>query len=450
MEVNRISAEAKRIATEEALVTRSPVIHATPSSRDFSSPAPGDQPAKSDSLHPEIAIIHDTATDRPAPSSYGAAAPRWDSSGLAKLHPQRDGSDHHPPVATHTAQTHTAAPPALTALKEDESRLSSRESAIKLLNQNEKEHRGVVRTYDGQKDDGKYQLHGLRFAPSPHCNPCDLYSLGLERHRTKPPPAFFHDLSHLEGGLMINARAYVLANSISDANLPLEVFRPGTLSMPESDRPVADLKETQKSFHIYQVLTRRSKPWDMSLEVLHDFLIEVEWFISAERPVCGYYRRPSYPAYRAVADLIVAVNRSIVQLLPIRSAMLDTTEVKRIHSQRASESPEFWSHTLVPASTRSESSRRDKPPTTSSRRNKPAPSAPVHKDVKARVKDAVSKAKDPVCIAFNLGSTCPRPASGKGCSYLKNGTSTTLEHTCAYHDAAGTRCRKQHPMATSH
>ena len=249
---------------------------------------------------------------------------------------------------------------------------------------------------------------------------------------------------------MINARAYVLANSISDANLPLEVFRPGTLSMPESDRPVADLKETQKSFHIYQVLTRRSKPWDMSLEVLNDFLIEVEWFQSTERPVCGYYRRPSYPAYRAVADLIVAVNRSIVQLLPIRSAMLDTTEVKRIHSQRASESPEFWSHTLVPANTRSESSRREKAPTTSSRRNKTAPSAPVHKDVKARVKDAVSKAKDPVCIAFNLGSTCPRPMSGKGCSYLKNGASTTLEHTCAYHNAAGAQCRKPHPMATSH
>ena len=308
----------------------------------------------------------------------------------------------------------------------------------------------MVKTYDGQMDDGKYRLHGLRFAPSPHCNPADLYSMGLERHRTKPPPAFFHDLSHLEGGLMINARAYVLANSISDANLPLEAFRPGTLSLPESDRPVADLKETQKAFNIYQILTRRSKPWDFSLEVLGDFLIEVEWFLPSDRPVCGYYRRPSYPAYRAVADLIVAVNRSIVQLLPIRSAMLDTTEVKRIHQQRASESPEFWSHTLVTASSRSDSSRREKPPTTSSRRNKLAPSASVHKDVKARVKDAVSKAKDPVCIAYNLGSTCPRPASGKGCAYQKGGVSTTLEHSCAFHDAAGARCKKQHPMATSH
>ena len=155
---------------------------------------------------------------------------------------------------------------------------------------------------------------------------------------------------------MINARAYVLANSITDANLPLEVYRPGTLSLPESDRPIADMKETQKSLHIYMVLTRRAKPWDFSLEVLLDFFIEVEWFQRAERPVCGYYRRPSYPAFRAVADLIVAVNRSIVQLLPIRSAMLDTTEVRRIHSQRCSESPEFWAHTTQPANTRSESS----------------------------------------------------------------------------------------------
>ena len=249
---------------------------------------------------------------------------------------------------------------------------------------------------------------------------------------------------------MINARAFVLANSISDANLPLEVFRPGTLSMPESDRPVADLKEVQKSFAIYQALTRRAKPWDHSLETLNDFLIEVEWFTDVERPVCGYYRRPSYPAYRAVADLIVAVNRSIVQLLPIRATMLDTTEVRRIHSQRASEMPEYWSHTLVTTNTRSDSSRREKAPTTSSRRTKTASSAPVAKDVKSRVKDAVSRSTDPVCIAYNLGSSCPRPASGSGCSFQKNGVTSVLVHSCAWHDATGTRCRQQHPMAKNH
>ena len=249
---------------------------------------------------------------------------------------------------------------------------------------------------------------------------------------------------------MINARAFVLANSISDANLPLEVFRPGTLSMPESDRPVADLREVQKSFAIYQALSRRAKPWDHSHETLNDFLIEVEWFTNIERPVCGYYRRPSYPAYRAVADLIVAVNRSVVQLLPIRATMLDTTEVRRIHSQRASEMPEYWSHTPATTTTRSESSRREKTSTTSSRRTKTAPSASVAKDIKSKVKDAVSRSSEPVCIAYNLGSSCPRPASGGGCSFTKNGVTSVLDHSCAWHDATGTRCRQKHPMAKNH
>ena len=445
-----MSAEAKRIATEEALATRSPIVKATPASRDLSPPAPEDRSVKNDSLHPGIPIIHDPTTDRPTPNAHITALQHWDSIGQARLHPQKNSSDQQPPVATHKAQPRTAAPPAPAALKDDESKLSSREVAVKLLNQNEKEHRGVIKTYDGQKDDGKYLLHGLRFTPAPHCNPSDLYSLGLELHRSKPPPAFFHDLSHIEGGLMINARAFVLANSISDANLPLEVFRPGTLSMPESDRPVADLKEVQKAFAIYQALTRRAKPWDHSLETLHDFLIEVEWFTNAERPVCGYYRRPSYPAYRAAADLIVAVNRSIVQLLPIRATMLDTTEVRRIHSQRASEMPEYWSHTLVTSNTRSEASRREKAPTASSRRTKTDTAAPVPRTIRLRVKDAVSRATDPVCITYNLGSICARPTSGNGCIHQKNGVTTTLEHSCAFHDAAGKRCKQQHPMAKNH
>ena len=96
----------------------------------------------------------------------------------------------------------------LTTLKDEDSRLTSREGAIKLLNNNEKEYGGIARSFDGQKDDGKYLLHGLHFAASPHINPCDLYHLGLERHRSTAPPLFFHDLSHLEGGLMINAKAY--------------------------------------------------------------------------------------------------------------------------------------------------------------------------------------------------------------------------------------------------
>merc|ERR1711994_369031 len=80
-------------------------------------------------------------------------------------------------------------------------------------------------------------------------------------------------------------------------------------------------------------------------EVLHDFLIEVEWFTVLDRPVCGFYRKHSYPAFRAVADLIIAINRSVTQLLPIKQVMLDLTEVHRIHTQRCTESPKHWAHT---------------------------------------------------------------------------------------------------------
>ena len=451
VDVSRVSAEARRIATEETLAARSPLTHTGPSTHEvISSSATGDRSSKSDPSQPEISIVHDSASNRPVPSSYGAAAPRWDAKALAKLLPAGDGSGSHSSAASHSAPPQLSALPALTLLKEEDPRLTSRERAIKLLNANEREHRGCARSFDGQKDDGKYFLHSLRFEAWPHINPADMYHLGLERHRSARPPPFFHDLSHLEGGLMINPRAYVLANSISDASLSLEVFRPGTLSLPESDRPIMDMRETQKAFSIYQALTRRAKPWDVSNEVIHDYLIDNEWFQSLERPVGGYYRRPSYPAFRAVTDLIGAVNRSVVQLLPIRSIMLDTNEVRRIHVQRCSETPEHWAHTQQIVSTRTESSRKDKPSTASSRRNKPSSSATTNKDAKAKVRDMVSKSSDPLCITFNLGSSCPRPASGKGCIFSKQGATTILEHSCAYVDAAGVRCKKSHAMATNH
>ena len=450
-DVSRVSAEARRIATEETLAARSPLTGSGPSTHEvISSSASSDPPSRSDPSQPEVSIIHDSAADQPVPSSYGAAAPRWDAKALAKFLPAGDGSGSLSSAASHSAPPQLSALPALTLLKEEDPRLSSREKAIKLLNANEREHRGRARTFDGQKDDGKYFLHSLRFEAWPHVNPADLYHLGLERHRTVRPPPFFHDLSHLEGGLMVNPRAYVIANSISEASLSLEIFRPGTLSLPESDRPIHDMRETQKAWSIYQALTRRAKPWDASIEVLNDYLLEHEWFQPLERPVGGYYRRPSYPAFRAVIDLISAVNRSVVQLLPFRSIMLNTNEVKRIHQQRCSETPEHWAHTQQHVSTRNESSRRDKPSAATSRKNKPPPPSTTNKDSKMRIKEMVSKSTDSICITFNLGASCPRPASGNGCLFTKQGTTTVLEHSCAYSDAAGVRCKKPHAMATNH
>ena len=450
VDITRLAAEARRIATEEALAARSPLAQGPTahevtdrsarsdhSVTDRSVNSSTDRSVRSDhgvaDQQPEVAII-DTVPERPISSSYGAAAPRWKASRAARTLP----SEHAPTAPSGHAS----------AGKEEDTKLSTREAAMKLLDGNAEKYRRIPKSYDGQVDDGEYVLHSLRFAPAPHVHPADFYHIGLQRHRAAPQPAYLHDMSHIENGLMINPRAYVLANSITDTTLPLEAFRPGTLSIPESDRPIADMRETQKAFSIYCALIRRAKPWDMSCEVLHDFFIEVEWFTVLDKPVCGFYRKHSYPAFRAVADLIVAINRSITQLLPIKQVMLDLTEVHRIHTQRCTESPEHWAHTLqaAAASSSREQPRADRP--SGSRRTKLTAPATT-KDQRIKIKAACAKSKEPICIAFNLGK-CFRPISGLGCTFIKGSAVTTLEHTCAWIDAKGSRCKQQHSMAASH
>ena len=42
------------------------------------------------------------------------------------------------------------------------------------------------------------------------------------------------------------------------------------------DRPIADMREYQKAFSIYQALVHRAHPWDFSHEVLADYFIDHE------------------------------------------------------------------------------------------------------------------------------------------------------------------------------
>ena len=72
------------------------------------------------------------------------------------------------------------------------------------LKRNKQNYRGVPRSFDGQMDYGQHKLHSIRFEADPHVNPADPYKLGLAYHCTTKPPPFFHDLSHLESGLMID------------------------------------------------------------------------------------------------------------------------------------------------------------------------------------------------------------------------------------------------------
>ena len=168
----------------------------------------------------------------------------------------------------------------------------------------------------------------------------------------------------------------------------------------------------------------------------------------------GYYRRPSYPAFQAVTTLISAVNRSAVQLLPIRSVMLDSNEVKRIHMQRCAKAPDHWAHTPYAQqllNARKEATRREKSASsTSSRRAKPPSQSSANKDMKNRIKEMKTKTSDHTYITFNMGQTCPWPTSGQGCLFTKQGTTLVLEHSCAFVDAAGVRCKQPHAMSKNH
>ena len=96
--------------------------------------------------------------------------------------------------------------------------------------------------------------------------------------------------------------------------LILERIRPGMHADPESKKPLADMKETLIALSWYMALVQRVRPWDFMSE---DFLVHQEFFIPLDWPHRGFYCHPSYPAHAAVANLIRAVHRSHVGMLPI-------------------------------------------------------------------------------------------------------------------------------------
>ena len=133
--------------------------------------------------------------------------------------------------------------------------------------------------------------------------------------------------------------------------------------------------------------------------------------------------------------------------------MLDSNEVKRIHQQRCAEAPEHWAHTPYAQqllNTQKETTRRDKSTASTSRRAKPPPPSTANKDKKIGIKEMMTKTNELICITFNMGQSCPRPASSQGCLFTKQGTTSVLEHTCAFVNAAGVRCKKTHAMSTNH
>ena len=102
----------------------------------------------------------------------------------------------------------------------------------------------------------------------PHISPGDMYQLGLVYFREMKPVPYWQDLGHLKSGLMLDNLAYVKANDFTESPLTLEVFRPGSLTMPKNDQPIRDLKECSLVLAIYQTLLWRARLWDSSHETL--------------------------------------------------------------------------------------------------------------------------------------------------------------------------------------
>ena len=108
----------------------------------------------------------------------------------------------------------------------------------------------------------------MRFMPGPHLSPPDLFQLGVTHYKEYRPLPCWHDVTHLKAGCMVDDRAYVRANNLTDGALRLEVFRPNSLTQPDNDLPLRDMREVQRAFSLYMALVRRQRPWDHTPELI--------------------------------------------------------------------------------------------------------------------------------------------------------------------------------------
>ena len=284
----------------------------------------------------------------------------------------------------------------------------------------------------------------MRFAPGPHLAPSDIFTLGWYYWKETRPQALWHDLSHLQAGSMIDHRAYVRSNNLTDGALRLEVFRPNSLTKPDNDHPLCSMREVQKALFLFMALVRRQRPWDCNPEMLWDYFIEQEWYEPLSRPFGGYYRRPAHPPHTAVHTLVLATHRALVQSLAISSGPLTRAIIDEIHRQRCNEEPNNWSLSPSVGSTlvRKEKTR-EKPS------KKPAASTSAS-DLRLRVKRAIKDSGEQICINYNLATVCNRPQSAAGCAFRRQGQLVTLLHTCAFPMQNGTRCGATHSWKNNH
>ena len=127
------------------------------------------------------------------------------------------------------------------------------------------------------------------FMPGPHISMSDMFQLGVTHYKETHPLPCWHDVTHLKVGNMVDDRAYVRANNLTDGALWLKVFRPNSLTQPDNDLPLRNMREVQRAFSLYMALVRRQRCRDHTPEILLDYLVDVEWFQPESKPFSGYY-----------------------------------------------------------------------------------------------------------------------------------------------------------------
>ena len=286
-------------------------------------------------------------------------------------------------------------------------------------------------------DDGFEILHPLRFEPAAQVAPDVLYKEGLYYTSFNKTPPTTHVMTHLHGGIMIDTRAWIIAASISEETLPLEVFKPGTMSDPGGEHQLRDMRDVLLAWFWYRTLRRRCLPWDYSTEVLESFLIEADHFAETNRPVGGFYRLASHPQHLAVATLIRACHRVVIGRTQDRPAILSIRDIEEIHRQYCCQSPDKWSPT-PPFAARARGQRE----TTGPAAKKQKASDPG-KARKSSVKKAIIASGENYCVLWNIGETCTKPeaqnATVKSCIMKKGQQERILAHTCAFM-VNGKRC----------
>ena len=316
----------------------------------------------------------------------------------------------------------------------DKATQAHRVNAQNTLKYTEERYR-VKKSFSEAEDDGKTVLHPVRFEPAPNCPATDLFKMGcLSMH--DPPPSLPFDLSHVGMGTNIDSRAFLAAAQCTEEKLRLTLFLPSPFhSLTGPNRNIDKMDEFTKAFFTLSILTRRIRPWDYSLEVLHWWLIRHHFFEDQEVPVQGFYRSGKQAS--ACAAFVEVFTNQSAQKYRTRETMNLPCDMDSMFSSHASDNTSMWSKS-PPVSY-------DKHP----RIAKPRRGAPAKEN---QLQSIARECRNlSYCIIFNKGLQCNRnfDSANNTCSRVGNdGKTVSYHHLCAK-KTGGATCSQKHP-ATQH